>query len=495
MTPPLRRWRILPFAAMLSVAGLPLYIHLPRFAGAELGLSLSTVGFILIAIRVLDVVEDPALGWMVDRWPRARPVFAGLACAALGGGFLLLFSVPPPIDPVVWVTGLLVGIFTAYSLATILLYGQTEAIARQTVPLTAPRSAPLTAPSAASRTTPPAGPDAGVAMGPENAPASTVRVPQPKAPQTAPVSVQRPTPASASIPASISADVDEAPDTVAPGGGAGHLGVAAWRETGLVIGVLLAAAAPGLLAAIAGEDLTYPLFGAVIAVLALAGGWCARPLWRISAPAAAPLTVRALIASGGGALLVLACVNALPAALTSTLFLFFVEDRLGLPDLAGPFLILFFLSAGLAAPLWARAAARFGNRPVLVCGMAMTILAFSGAALLPSGAALAFSVICVASGAALGADLVILPVLFSTALARAGLSGGQAFGLWSMATKLSLALAAVGTLPLLQAYGYVPGGENSPNALQILNFSYAVLPCVVKLIALALVFLRRIPVS
>jgi|TARA_R110000737_G_C14583295_1_gene486111 glycoside/pentoside/hexuronide:cation symporter, GPH family len=408
---PLRRWRILPFAAMLSVAGLPLYIHLPRFAGAELGLSLSTVGIILIAIRVLDFGQDPALGWMVDRWPRARPLFAALACAALGGGFLLLFSVPPPIAPVLWVTLLLVVIFTAYSLATILLYGQTEAIAAQEGP-----------------------------------------------------------------------------------GGTGHLGVAAWRETGLVLGVLVAAAAPSLLALLAGDDLTYPLFGLLIAALALAGGWCARPLWRLRAPKAAPLTLSALVASGGVSLLLLACLNALPTALTSTLFLFFVEDRLRLPDLAGPFLILFFLSAGVAAPLWARAAARFGNWPVLVSGMTLTILAFAGAGLLPAGAALGFAVICVASGAALGADLVILPVLFSTALARAGLSSGQAFGLWSMATKLSLALAAVATLPLLQSYGYVPGGENTPKALQVLNISYAILPCGMKLIALLAVLTRRVPV-
>ena len=45
------------FAMLLAAAGLPLYIHLPRFATTELGLSLSTVGVILIGIRVLDFTQ------------------------------------------------------------------------------------------------------------------------------------------------------------------------------------------------------------------------------------------------------------------------------------------------------------------------------------------------------------------------------------------------------------------------------------------------------
>jgi Na+/melibiose symporter-like transporter len=87
--------------------------------------------------------------------------------------------------------------------------------------------------------------------------------------------------------------------------------------------------------------------------------------------------------------------------------------------------------------------------------------------------------------------MVILPVLFSTALARAGLSAGAAFGLWSFAGKLSLALAAALALPALQLAGYTPNAVNTPQALTTLTLAYAVIPCIIKIAAIILV--ARLP--
>ncbi len=68
----------------------------------------------------------------------------------------------------------------------------------------------------------------------------------------------------------------------------------------------------------------------------------------------------------------------------------------------------------------------------------LAVARFVGAALLGPGSALTFAAVCVASGATLGADMVILPAMFSVALTQAGLSASQAFGLWSFAGKLGL---------------------------------------------------------
>jgi hypothetical protein len=110
-------------------------------------------------------------------------------------------------------------------------------------------------------------------------------------------------------------------------------------------------------------------------------------------------------------LLIVALVNAAPVAVTSTLFLFYVEDRLQLAGLAGPFLLAFFLAAALSAPVWSRLAARLGARATLALGMVLSIGAFLWALTLGAGAAVAFALICLTSGAALGADLVLLPAL------------------------------------------------------------------------------------
>jgi Na+/melibiose symporter-like transporter len=57
-------------------------------------------------------------------------------------------------------------------------------------------------------------------------------------------------------------------------------------------------------------------------------------------------------------------------------------------------------------------------------------------------------------------------------------------GWWALIGKLSLALAAGLSLPLLQAWGYESGGRD-PAALQALALAYGGLPCALKLMAAA----------
>jgi glycoside/pentoside/hexuronide:cation symporter, GPH family len=84
-------------------------------------------------------------------------------------------------------------------------------------------------------------------------------------------------------------------------------------------------------------------------------------------------------------LLLVALLNAAPVAVTSTLFLFFVESRLQAPGWEGPLLLLFFLSAAAAAPVWARLARAHGEKRMLLTGMALAVVAFGFAATLGPG--------------------------------------------------------------------------------------------------------------
>jgi len=107
----------------------------------------------------------------------------------------------------------------------------------------------------------------------------------------------------------------------------------------------------------------------------------------------------------------------------------------------------------------------------------------------------AFLAICVASGAALGADLVV-PASALAAVIRAQPSQaqqeGRTFGWWNFASKLNLALAAGVSLPLLQWWGYVPG-ESQVSTTGPLSVAYGLLPCLLKLSAWGLLihFQRR----
>lgn len=56
-------------AAPIAAMGLPLAVHLPPFYAGSLGLSLSVVGGIFLLARCWDVITDPVLGMLSDRFP------------------------------------------------------------------------------------------------------------------------------------------------------------------------------------------------------------------------------------------------------------------------------------------------------------------------------------------------------------------------------------------------------------------------------------------
>lgn len=57
-------WHWAVFGGMLSAAGLPIYLHAPKFYVDTYGVNLATLGAVLAVLRLIDVVQDPALGWL-----------------------------------------------------------------------------------------------------------------------------------------------------------------------------------------------------------------------------------------------------------------------------------------------------------------------------------------------------------------------------------------------------------------------------------------------
>ncbi|MBN8521679.1 MAG: MFS transporter [Alphaproteobacteria bacterium] len=83
-------------ALPLAFAGLPLYIHTPDFYAVQYGLSLAMMGIVLMGIRLFDAVQDPLIGWILDRVPvTGQQWVVGGALAGMALGFLILY-VPMP---------------------------------------------------------------------------------------------------------------------------------------------------------------------------------------------------------------------------------------------------------------------------------------------------------------------------------------------------------------------------------------------------------------
>jgi len=183
-------------------------------------------------------------------------------------------------------------------------------------------------------------------------------------------------------------------------------------------------------------------------------------------------------------------VNGIAAAIPATLFLFFARDQLQLAQYAGLFLVLYFVTAAVSMPFWVALSRRIGESYAWLIGMLLAIIIFAATYSLDSGALQAFTAICVMSGFALGADLALPPAILAGVLGRVGHSGqreGTYFGVWNWATKMNLALAAGISLPLLEMLGYMPGTPTK-DGLQALCFAYALLPCVLKLIAVIILW-------
>jgi glycoside/pentoside/hexuronide:cation symporter, GPH family len=392
------------FAAVLSGAGLPIYIYAPKYYADTFGVSLTALGAVLFGLRLFDVVQDPVLGWVSERLGGWKKRAITLAVLALALSMIALFAIAPPVAPILWFGLTITGLFTAFSFLTINFYAQ--GISK-----------------------------AGARAG-------------------------------------------------------GHVRLAAWRESGALLGVCIAAVVPTLLIGFVAAPFAVFAYGFAIATLVAA--WFMWPEWKDPARHD-PTPIRDIIADGPARrLLILALVNATPLAVSSTLFLFFVEARLGAPGWEGALLVLFFLAAAVSSPLWSGLAARFGAKPVLLVAMALAVVSFGYTLTLSTGDVIPFAIICVLSGATIGADLTLMPAMFAKRMAVIAPAGGAGFGLWSLVNKFTLAFAAVLLLPLLDRAGFEAGATDLPQqALTMLTVLYALVPSVLKLLAIGLLIVMK----
>ena len=395
--------RFSSLAFVIGMAGLPVYIHAPKYFVDVYGISLVTMGVIIFFLRLVDVFQDPILGIIASKTTRFGALPIALSVVAMCVGMIMLFAIQSPVSPSLWFSISLFLVFSGFSFAYIRSYAQ-----------------------------------------------GLINL-----------------------------------------GAKDQIRLARWREVGTTLGICVAAILPTTLLLVSADG--YPLFAiffCLIAILALMHVWSQFPASNSTQDSQNSFS--SLLSATRNLqirnLLFLALVNSSPVALSSTLFLFFVESRLNAPDWAGIFLILFFLAAAIATPFWTKLADVHGVFKILKISMLLSIISFFGATFLAEGDGLIFSGICLLSGATVGADLALLPVLFARQIENSSIIPDLGFSLWNFVSKATLAFAAVISLPLLELVGFNSSGPNSENALLALTFGYAVLPCILKCISIFLLF-------
>ncbi|MEM7524652.1 MAG: MFS transporter [Pseudomonadota bacterium] len=396
----------LPLAALYF----PVYVYIAPFYAEERGVSLAALGFLFIAVRMVDAVSDPLMGWVSDRTRTRfgrRKIWLAVATPLICGSVWMLMA--PPEDAgighvTIWLTALTLSWTVA--LTPYFAWG-----------------------------------------------------------------------------AEVTSDY------------AGRATVTAWREGATLVGTVVAA----VVYFVAGEA-EAGLRNIALLVLVGLPLMVAFALWRAPEPqdfSRQRLDIRAAAAAVVGnsvfrRLLAAYFINGLANGLPPALFLFFLGDLIGAPD-ANWLLLVYFGCAILGLPFWAWAARRLSKHRAWCLAMIWALLLFAPAALLGEGDLALFTLVSVATGLALGADLSLpsamqADVVDADTAATGEQRTGLFFALWSVATKAALAISGGVALLALDAAGFQAGGENDDTALWTLAALYALAPAALKLVAIAIMW-------
>jgi len=183
-------------------------------------------------------------------------------------------------------------------------------------------------------------------------------------------------------------------------------------------------------------------------------------------------------------------VSIFASALPAVLVLFFIRDVLGAEDAAGLFLLVYFLAGIAAIPVWRVCARHIGKERSWALSMMVAVAAFVWAGFLGAGDTLAYTFICIISGAALGAELILPPSILSDIIDKSETAAvtSSHFSLLAFLMKAAMAIAAVMSFGLLDQVRFQAAEANTTDALCMLSMLYAFIPCGLKLTSAVMIF-------
>lgn len=181
-------------------------------------------------------------------------------------------------------------------------------------------------------------------------------------------------------------------------------------------------------------------------------------------------------------------VNGLANAFPATLFLLFVEHVLGRPDLRGPLILLYFICAVAAVPLWTWAGRRWGKHRAWIGSMLISVMFFAPVAFFREGFEIWFAIVCVVTGVCYAGDTVLPPAIQADVLDEDRLATGEEragllFAWLGLLSKLTFAFGVGIAFPVMEAIGFNPqeGAVNTASAIAGVALLYALVPTVLKL--------------
>ena len=112
-------------ALPLSFVGIPIYLNVSDFYARKFEINLATIGILLIFIRIIDVVQDPLIGYLSDLLSQKKIGRKKIICtssALLCFAFYLVFNPPESLDKnlsILWFCGSLIATYTCFNFTII----------------------------------------------------------------------------------------------------------------------------------------------------------------------------------------------------------------------------------------------------------------------------------------------------------------------------------------------------------------------------------------
>lgn len=391
-------------AMPVAFSGIPLYIHAPDFYATEYGVSLGSLGLVLLFLRFIDAVQDPVIGYYSDKYSKYRPVIISIGSISLGISFILLFR-PLIGSYLIWFSIMNLLATSAFSILTINLN----------------TLGGLWSKNKDQKTT-----------------------------------------------------------------------IVGYREVLGLVGLILAVTLPSVLQNQISKQQTFLIVSIFLIFLLLVAGfifnkWQSKHLDINNKKATINLGFKQLknISNQAKKFYTIYILSMLASSIPAVLVLFFIRDRLGLESYTGIFLLTYFLSGAIGIVIWSVVSQRIGKHKTWFVGMLLAILSFVWAYFIQEGDFAFYLAICIMSGIAFGAELVLPSSILADHIQDSESEDNAAmhFGILAFLAKLALALAAATSFLYLENRGFVAGHDNTETALQALSLSYTLIPCLFKLIS------------
>lgn len=265
--------------------------------------------------------------------------------------------------------------------------------------------------------------------------------------------------------------------------------IISYREFGFIFGIIFAASAPALLFDYFGEVKSFLLIGVVyaclITIFAFIFYYFAPQIHyskKVDSQSFWLLFKNSLLKK----YFIVFLLNAISSAIPAALILFFVEEIIGRKNMAGVFLLLYFVGLLFGVVLWTRLS-KFLNDKVkaFVISILFTAVIFVWCYFLGAGDVLFYGLICVLAGVGFGGDFALAYSILTDIIQKHKLQNFESaiFGVTNFIIKISLTISSA---ILIYFIGVFEGQEDVKK--EFISFSYGILPVIFRILAAAFLF-------